>query len=71
MHMTASISPFVTETRFDRIPPQAAETAKIALLDSVGVALAGSRETSAKICAEQERIIEPMMRFIAVESPFV
>lgn len=52
MDVTASISQFVTETHFDRIPPQALETAKIALLDSLGVALAGSRETSAKICAE-------------------
>jgi 2-methylcitrate dehydratase PrpD len=52
MEVTARISQFVTETHFDRIPPQALDTAKIAVLDSLGVALAGSRETSTKICAE-------------------
>lgn len=42
MDLTARISQFVTETHFDLIPPQALETAKIALLDSLGVALAGA-----------------------------
>ncbi len=52
MDVTARISQFVAEIHFDQIPPQALETAKIALLDTLGVALAGSREDSAKICAE-------------------
>ncbi len=52
MDVTARISQFVTDASFDRVPPQALETAKVALLDSLGVALAGSREPGAKICAE-------------------
>ncbi len=52
MNVTEEISRFATELRFDQIPPQALETAKTALLDTLGVALAGSREAGAKICAE-------------------
>jgi 2-methylcitrate dehydratase PrpD len=52
MDVTAKISEFVTEIQFDQIPLEALETAKVALLDSLGVALAGSREAGARICAE-------------------
>ena len=43
------ISNFVANLRYDAIPPKALETAKVAMLDCLGVALAGSREESARI----------------------
>ncbi len=52
MDVTAAISRFVTEAQFDQIPPEPLATAKIALADTIGVALAGSRELAAKICAD-------------------
>ncbi|MBI2539736.1 MAG: MmgE/PrpD family protein, partial [Deltaproteobacteria bacterium] len=55
MGATARIARFVTEADYERIPSQALETAKAALLDCLGVALAGSKEASAKICAEIAR----------------
>ena len=55
MGATARIARFVTETDYERIPSKALETAKAALLDCLGVALAGSKEASAKICAEITR----------------
>lgn len=55
MDVTARIARFVAEIRYDKIPPQAAATAKTAVLDCLGVALAGSREESGKICADMAR----------------
>ena len=52
MDYTRKIADFVEQTRFDSIPPDALEVAKTALLDSVGVILAGSKEESARICAK-------------------
>ncbi|MCZ6451341.1 MAG: MmgE/PrpD family protein [Deltaproteobacteria bacterium] len=52
MDYTRKIADFVAQTRFDSIPPGALEVAKTALLDSVGVILAGSKEESARICAK-------------------
>jgi 2-methylcitrate dehydratase PrpD len=70
MDLTAKVSEFVTETHFEHIPPQALETAKIALLDSLGVALAGSRETSAKICAEIVRQEEARQEAVVIGQGF-
>ncbi len=51
MDVTAKIARFVVEIRYEHIPSQAVGTAKTAVLDCLGVALAGSKEASAKICA--------------------
>jgi len=55
MDATARIARFVVETHYDEIPPQAVATAKTAVLDCLGVALAGSKEASAKACADIAR----------------
>ena len=55
MDVTAKIAWFVAETQFEKIPSKAIETAKIAVRDCLGVALAGSKEEDAKICAEIAR----------------
>src|SRR5262245_706129 len=55
MDVTAKIAKFASELRYESVPPKALETAKIAVRDCLGVALAGSREEDAKICAEIAR----------------
>jgi len=55
MDVTAKIAQFVTDTRYDQIPAKAIATAKTAILDCLGVALAGSKEKDAKICAQIAR----------------
>src|SRR5262245_8145761 len=55
MDITAKIAAFTTGLKYESIPPKALETAKIAVRDCLGVALAGSREEDAKICAEVAR----------------
>jgi 2-methylcitrate dehydratase PrpD len=52
MNGTAKIARFVVDTQYERIPSRALETAKTAMLDCLGVALAGSKEASAEICAQ-------------------
>jgi 2-methylcitrate dehydratase PrpD len=51
MEATARIARFVIETEFKKIPSEAVKMAKTAVLDCLGVALAGSKESSARICA--------------------
>jgi len=55
MDVTAKIAQFGTELKYAAIPPVAVQTAKTAVRDCLGVALAGSREEDAKICAEIAR----------------
>jgi len=55
MDVTAKLSRFVAETKYEKIPAKALETAKTAVMDCLGVALAGSKEECAKICAEIAR----------------
>ncbi len=55
MEITAKIAQFVADTKFENIPAKAVETAKVAVRDCLGVALAGSKEEDAKICAEIAR----------------
>ena len=55
MDVTAKLARFATELKYENIPPKALQTAKIAVRDCLGVALAGSREEDAKICAEIAR----------------
>jgi 2-methylcitrate dehydratase PrpD len=52
MDYTKKVAEFVDQTSFDSIPPAALKVAKTALLDCVGVMLAGSKEESARICAQ-------------------
>jgi 2-methylcitrate dehydratase PrpD len=55
MDVTARIARFVVETDFRKIPPKALATARTAVRDCLGVALAGSQEDSSKICADIAR----------------
>ncbi len=55
MDVTAKIAQFVVSTKYELLPPQAIATAKVAVRDCLGVALAGSKEDDAKICAEVAR----------------
>ena len=55
MNVTAKLAKFVSSLSYESIPPKAMETVKIAVRDCLGVALAGSREEDAKICAEIAR----------------
>jgi 2-methylcitrate dehydratase PrpD len=61
MDVTAKIARFVFNAKYEQMPPAAVRTAKIAVLDCLGVALAGSKEECAKVCASlarQESAIE-------------
>ena len=51
MTTTARIAEFAAHLKYDQIPQPALEEAKKAVRDCVGVALAGSREEDAQICA--------------------
>jgi len=55
MDVTAKIAQFVVNAKYEKLPPQAIATAKVAARDCLGVALAGSKEEDAKICAEIAR----------------
>jgi len=53
--LVSNISRFVVNTRYDAIPLKALETAKTAILDSLGVAVAGGTEESAQITGKLVR----------------
>jgi 2-methylcitrate dehydratase PrpD len=55
MDATAILAKFVTDLHYEKIPQKAVDTAKIAVRDCLGVALAGSREEDARIAAEIAR----------------
>ena len=55
MDVTARIARFVVESKYEKIPTRAVGTAKTAVRDCLGVALAGSKEASGKICADLAR----------------
>jgi 2-methylcitrate dehydratase PrpD len=55
MNLTARIAEFAANLKYDRIPQAAVAEAKKAARDCIGVALAGSREEDAKICAALAR----------------
>src|SRR5690349_1626418 len=55
MDVTAILAKFVTGLQYESIPRKAVETAKVAVRDCLGVALAGSREKDARIAAEIAR----------------
>jgi 2-methylcitrate dehydratase PrpD len=55
MDVTARLAKFVINLNYESIPRKALDTAKLAVRDCLGVALAGSREEDAKILAEVVR----------------
>jgi 2-methylcitrate dehydratase PrpD len=55
MNITAKIAEFAAGLKFEHIPAATVAEAKKAARDCLGVALAGSREEDAKICAELAR----------------
>jgi 2-methylcitrate dehydratase PrpD len=55
MSVAAKIARFVVETKYEDLPSRAVEVGKTAFIDCLGVALAGSKEASAKICAQIAR----------------
>jgi 2-methylcitrate dehydratase PrpD len=55
MALTSGIARFVANVRYESIPPRALEAAKTAILDCLGVALAGGREESARIAGRLAR----------------
>jgi 2-methylcitrate dehydratase PrpD len=55
MDVTAKIADFVVTTKYGNIPQKALGTAKTAVRDCLGVALAGSKEEDAQICARIAR----------------
>lgn len=55
MDVTERIARFVSTATYEQMPPAAVETAKIAVLDCLGVTLAGSKEKCAQLCAALAR----------------
>jgi 2-methylcitrate dehydratase PrpD len=53
---TEKVARFVAETSIENIPNDVLAAAQTAILDCLGVALAGSKEESTRICAEQARM---------------
>jgi 2-methylcitrate dehydratase PrpD len=47
--LIARLSEFIASTSYSAIPPKGIDTAKVAIMDCLGVALAGAREESARI----------------------
>ncbi len=52
MNVSTRMAEFVLATELQRLPPAAVQMAKIAVLDCLGVALAGSKETTAELCSQ-------------------
>jgi 2-methylcitrate dehydratase PrpD len=80
MEVTETIARFVVDTQYEKLLPAVLAAAKTALLDCLGVALAGSREESAIICAEiarqeesvtQSTVFGQGFRSSAVQAAFV
>lgn len=55
MGPTERLARFVVETRIENIPVRAVETAKLVILDALGVTLAGSRQPAARILTDYVR----------------
>src|SRR4026207_1594773 len=53
---TEKVARYVAETNIKNIPNDVLAAAKTAILDCLGVALAGSKEQGTRICAEQARM---------------
>jgi 2-methylcitrate dehydratase PrpD len=55
MKATGKVSHFIVETNYKRLPQEAIRISKRAILDWIGVAIAGSKEAGPKILAEHVR----------------
>ena len=55
MSTTETLAKLIAGTKYDSIPPDVIEAAKVVILDGIGVMLAGSREEPAKIVADYVR----------------
>src|SRR5437773_1620088 len=53
--LVSKLSSFIANTKYETIPSRALENAKVAIMDCLGVALAGSREQSARIVGRLAR----------------
>ena len=49
---TKGLSQFINATNYSDLPEEVVEAAKLAILDFVGVAMAGSQEPSGKMISE-------------------
>ena len=57
MQVTDKVIQFIVETDFPNIPAEVVERAKIPFLDTIGVMLAGSTESSGRIAIDFVREI--------------
>jgi len=55
MEITKGVVEFVSQTTYEKLPTEVLDAAKIAVIDCLGVTLAGSKEQSAILCAEMVR----------------
>ena len=78
--LMSKLARFIAETRYDAIPPGVLESAKIAIMDGLGVAVAGAREESARITGrlareegakEEATVYGQRFRSSAVQAAFV
>src|SRR5439155_4784773 len=76
----SKLSSFIANVRYDTIPPRVLDTAKTAIMDCLGVAVAGGREESAQICGrlvrdegakEETTIYGQRFKSSAVQAAFV
>ena len=59
MDVTARLAKFTADLKYESIPPKAVETAKVAVRDCLGVALAGSREEDANADLSRDSGADP------------
>ena len=52
MSTTESLAALIVETKYESMPPQVIEAAKVVIMDGMGVMLAGSQEEPARIVAD-------------------
>jgi 2-methylcitrate dehydratase PrpD len=55
MEATKKVVEFVSQTTYENLPMDVISAAKVAVIDCLGVTLAGSKEQSAILCAEMVR----------------
>ena len=55
MSVTEELAGHISAAKFDAMPPEAVEAAKVVILDGLSVTLAGSREQAAQIVADYAR----------------
>lgn len=70
MTLSSELAEFVAGTEFESLPPEAVTQAKRAILDTLGVALAGCREEGPAIVAEQARRTGGAQEAMVLGRPF-